>query len=217
MQRVVEDEIDVVRRLGQLGLTEEALRVAVWAGELARRSCTENHPRMYSGISSYAETTKVLRDELVPLGWFGELINGVEAVTNSNGDTAVVVCSGNNEVGNALGLLKSKYSKGVGTKQIIYENSLQLTLNFFNEPERVVIDRKQVWYLMIYRDSSFVRFELGLPVEVSESGVISEWKERILFPEISKDSIVRGSIRKDSLPSFDEKAKEAIVEISLKN
>lgn len=51
------------------------------------------------------------------------------------------------------------------------------------------------WFLLYYRDKDIVRSELSLAVEVSKTGVLKKWSERLILPEIN---MLDGSPQKET-------------------
>jgi hypothetical protein len=50
--------------------------------------------------------------------------------------------------------------------------------------------RRQTWFLLYYRDEGEIRAELSLPDNVSASGHIDSWSERIIIPPYPLDERV---------------------------
>src|ERR1700726_874565 len=67
--KVYSNPIERPSRLAELGLKEETVIEAVRRGQAAWASCTPNHPRLYPGVSAWAETVRTLRELLWPNGW----------------------------------------------------------------------------------------------------------------------------------------------------
>ncbi|WP_413612909.1 hypothetical protein [Bdellovibrio sp. HCB-110] len=187
---LVTKPVEISSRLTDLGLTEEILKQAVEAGERARLSCTENHPRTTPGFISWAEMVKVLRDRLIPLKWTKNDGGGLPTIVHPQRKISIAVTTGDEGTGIEAAELKSKYPKGAATAAVVEQNFSQLCFDDTLLGPRTVkkiFGSMLTWYLVVRRLPHEVRFELSLPSGLSESGQVIEWKERILFAPLSLD------------------------------
>jgi len=184
---VVVEPQQVADRLSELGLTEEILRNAIIAGDLARAACTANDPPLFRGVTFWGRTTRALRELLAPAGWEKDDTAGFATVRNKQLGVAIVVVSGDMGTGSSDATVtpKSKYRKGTITIAAVDNNAAQLDLfDMVNEaPAPPTPDENGMltWVLLVYRapGSKEIRSELSLPSSVSDDGKMSDWAERI--------------------------------------
>lgn len=182
---------DVNRRLAELGLEEEPLRIAVSRGYLGWASCTENHPRIYAPLVAWAETVGAMREYLTTLGWENSDDNNYSLSLSPDGRLAIGVATGNEETGRIAGSPSTTASKGRNTVTAILVNQGQLKL-FPEEPQadpgasEKLADRT-TWMLLIRRDREEIRCELSLPVSIDGEMRIDTWRERIILRSIPRD------------------------------
>ncbi len=185
---VVTQPTEVSNRLQELGITEEILRQVVEAGERARLTCTDNHPRTTPGFLGWAEMVKVLRDRLIPLKWTKNDGGGLPVVVHPKRKVSVAVMTGDEGTGIEAAELKSKYAKGAATAAVVEQNHTQLSFDdnlLGPRTMKKIVGSMLTWYLVVRRLAHEIRFELSLPSGLSENGQVVEWKERILFAPIT--------------------------------
>jgi hypothetical protein len=197
---------DVNRRLAQLGgLTQEILRKAIIRGHAAWAACTANHPRIFPGISNWANVMCGLTDQVVavPLRWIPEERAGQPLVVNPSGTVAVTVSSGDENTGKiGEGLLlgvqpRTTAPKGIVTIEAVRRNLLNRYLfpameeDAQKQVEMARLRKQNTWILLFRRDllSGEVRCELSRPIKMDEDMHISKWSERIILPPVEFDSI----------------------------
>jgi len=189
--KILNTAVDVKNRLSTLGLEKEDIIATVIAGEVARDNCSVLHPIMFAGYSAYANRVRILREKLIPKGWSGENVLGLELVVNHKTNKALAVCTGSDSTGDYEAELESKYPKGVATKKIIENNQLGFDSSILNIEKYLAIDpsKLETWYLMIHRDGDMVMFELCLPTKLDDENKISSAKERIIFDSLKLDDM----------------------------
>jgi hypothetical protein len=171
----------VDQRLALLGLKESLLQEAMTQGYLARARLTTNHPRIFHGTSTWAETVASLRELLRPDGWQKSDIGNYELTINSTHDIAIQVVTGDEGTGLAQAMPSNKCPKGRNTIEAIINNhQLDLFEEFIPLPCRG-IKNLSTWILLYRITADEIRCELSLPSLVSEEGKIRGWKERILL------------------------------------
>jgi hypothetical protein len=177
------------------GLSEEILRQAIRAGDWARATTsTGNYPRCYSGLSSWAEIVKKLRDLLLAKGWHKTLHAGLEGVMSPEGSVEILVETGDERTGDETSIIgpTTKYPKGDGIAEAIDNNYL---LEFGNtEIKRNEEIRNQefhsaegmshTWFLLHHTaPNGEIRIELSRPLTIA-GGFVNEWAERIILSPI---------------------------------
>ena len=188
---VHDDPEDAERRLRELRLTAEILLEAIRAGEAARQNCGSLVPRWFPGSSASANTTRSLREQLIPLRWEMNEDGGYSR-TISPDRVAIVVATGNAGTGTASSPSSTKYPKGPATVEAVEANLLQLEFELgglsqllSQEAPAVAVD--QLWILLVARVGREVRGELSRPEGFDATGRVTVWTERIILPPISLD------------------------------
>lgn len=213
---VLTEPWEVNRRLAELGLPENALQEAAKSGLAAWAACTPNHPTMYPGIVAWGETTRVLRDHLVLLGWNAINESGQALVVNASGTIAVMVAGGDENTGiHSLNDPRTKSAKGPKTIEAIQRN--QWLFPEMEEEDRHSHEargKRQTWVLLLARDmqAGELRAELSIPMHMTDDCRISEWSERVILGPIPFGGIDQ-SLTRGGAPSDPGKTPEIVVEI----
>lgn len=179
------EAVDVHSRLAQLGLTPAVLQESVRQGFLFRSRLTANHPRIFYGIGTWAETIATLRDNLRPDGWFKSDECNYELTVNHDNTVAIAVTTGDEGTGLAAWNPSNKCPKGCYTEDAVSANR---QLDLFAEllPQASHEQPAATWVLLVHITDKQVRSELSLPMEII-SGKIRSWKERIILAPIDLD------------------------------
>jgi len=174
-------------RLEQLNLNEEALKDAIKQGYLARIKLTDNHPRIFFGYSTWAETVARLREVLLPLGWVKSNKANYELVINEPLELAIAVATGNEFTGSLHGTPSNKCPKGSNTIEAIQINN---QMDLFPETLSalpVAQDNFTTWILLYYIAENEICYELSLPSYINSKGQITAWQERIILTSLPLD------------------------------
>ena len=181
---------EIASRLDQLGVTEVALREAIYQGHLQRTRLTLNHPRTFPGLVMWGEVVAALRDQLRPLDWIRQDVGGFPVTVKETLNLAIAVASGDEATGNPYAHPSNRSKKGRHTVDAI-ESNRQMVLLFeeFMQDVKEDVEGTQTWILMHHTDTSKreIRFELSLPAEIGNDGKITSWSERILLGSVSFD------------------------------
>lgn len=204
------DEIQT--RLAAIGgLTVAILHEAATQGELARADCTANHPPLAAAFNAWADTTRSLRDQLLPRGWMKSDEGNYAIVVSPDGQFAVVVASGDENTGSLILPPKTKSPKGPRTYEIVSQNAVQLHLfeEVSDDEIRAALiagtaSNRLTWVLLIGRSDSMLQIELSLPQGIGEDGRPEDWAERIILPSIPLDGQAEAKLRgPEPGPDFD--------------
>jgi hypothetical protein len=167
---------DVVDRLAEIGLSVGMVHRVLARAEVAARSCTPNHPVNAEGWFRWANSVCYLREELIPRGWARARAFNFELVVRPGGMVAIAVTAGDEATGCAGVLPRTVNPKGAMTVAAVAANSGPQALFEVDE------FRRRTWFLLYHRDENEIRAELSLPDNVSPSGHIDSWSERIIIP-----------------------------------
>lgn len=180
---------EIANRLEQLGVTEVALREAIYQGHLQRTRMTLNHPRNFPGLVMWGEVVAALRDQLRPLDWIRQDVGSFPVTVNETLNRAIAVASGDEATGNPHAHPSNRSKKGRNTVEAIEANRQMVLFDEFLQEIKDDVDGNQTWILMHYTDTvkGEIRFELSLPADIGNDGKITSWSERILLGSISFD------------------------------
>ncbi len=184
-QRVIE----VVSSLSALeGLTVEALRDALLAGETARDGCTANHPSNAPGFYAWSAGVCSLREQLSAAGWTRAEEDGLPLILSPSGGIAIALETGDDGTGLADRIPKTKYTRGPATVAVVVRNKNQSEL-WESDKEEVTVPNPtcQTWFLLRRRIEETILSELSLPDAIGVDGRVESWIERIILPPISLD------------------------------
>jgi hypothetical protein len=175
------EALAVDQRLALLGLKESMLRAAIMQGYLARARLTANHPRIFQGTSTWAETVASLREILRPAGWHKSDFGNYELTLNAAQDIAIQVVTGDEGTGLAQAVPSNKCPKGRNTIEAINNNHQLDMFEALIPPSCRGSTYLSTWILLYCITPEEVRCELSLPSFISDEGKIRAWKERILL------------------------------------
>ncbi|HDS1558077.1 TPA: hypothetical protein QEL11_001939 [Stenotrophomonas maltophilia] len=180
---------EIASRLEQLGVTEMALREAIYQGHLQRTRLTPNHPRNFPGLVMWGEVVAALRDQLRPLDWIRQDVGSFPVTVNESLNLAIAVASGDEGTGNPYAHPSNRSKKGRNTVEAIEANRQMVLFEEFMQEIKDDAEGNQTWILMHHTDTSKgeIRFELSLPAEIGNDGKITSWSERILLGSIPFD------------------------------
>lgn len=180
---------NIHQRLEQLNLDEQSLIEAVKHGYLVRSSLTPNHPRIFFGYATWAETVARLRDILAPKGWQRLEKGNSELVINEFQDVAIAVAAGDEFTGQTHATPSNRCPKGTNTIDAINTNNqLDLFAELIPLPP-TSNNSFTTWILLHYSADNEIRCELSLPSSIGTDGRIKDWKERIILKHIPLDQI----------------------------
>lgn len=182
-------------RLTQIGpgLTASAIVEAVTKGVSAKNDAKERpFPIIYPGIAAWAHTVAALRDTLVTgHGWKASETDNFSRTISPNGKHQLIVASGTAYTGLEHGFATTTRKKGKKTKQAVEDNWDLFT--FANQTPFASIveaglqtqnqDGPNTWYILVHFAKKHVRVEMSIPHAFAD-GRVSEWRERILIPQI---------------------------------
>lgn len=190
LQNILHDAPEeIASRLEQLGVTEVALREAIYQGHLQRTRLTLNHPRTFPGLVMWGEVVAALRDQLRPMEWIRQDVGSFPVTVNESLNLAIAVASGDEGTGNPYAHPSNRSKKGRNTVEAIEANQQMVLFEEFMQEVKVAVEGNQTWILMHHTDTakSEIRFELSLPADIGNDGKITTWSERILLGSISFD------------------------------
>lgn len=175
-------------RLQKLGMSESAVREAVFQGHLQRVRLTLNHPMVYHGLNMWGEVVAAVRNQLRPFGWVRGDIGSYALTVNEELNLAITVASGDEGTGNALVSPTNRSRKGRNTVEAIEANR-QLELFEGVPVEEQTGGDQQTWVLMHHTDMlrREIRLEMSRPLNIGTDGKITEWAERIILDSIPFD------------------------------
>lgn len=183
--QVMSDRWAAKARLSQLGLEEALLSRAVAEGLAAWAGCTPNHPTAAPGFYAWSETTRALRELLIPAGWQKQDEQNQAQVVSADGSIVIVVATGNEATGLSDSSPITKSRKGPQTVSAVAQNTSGF---LFEEMEADAIAKamdsnRNTWLLLINRDKlkGEVRSELSRPIGLDADFRVSGWSERILL------------------------------------
>ena len=187
---VAADPALVDAALQELGLNSEILRKAVEAGQFERDSCTLNDPPGTAGYEAWRWPVRILREELIPLGWKRLNRDNLPLVVEPDKRIAIAVASGTAATGCLEYVPTTKNPKGSVTHGYVVENQ-QKRLNFGPEETQSQLPLPKVSQLLTYlllihpHGDGTVRSELSLPAKINELGRITKYRERLILPIIA--------------------------------
>lgn len=190
---------DVNNRLASMGLEQRLLLDSGLAGFSAMASCTENNPVGSPGYYAWSETTRSLRERLIPLSWRRSNDYGLSLVVSDSRKLAISVSSGDEDTGKPDGEPRTKYAKGPRTVIAVQNNKYMdylLPEMALPPSSAVAIKGRATWIYLIRYDTDNQIFvsELSRPIAITDDGLIDGWAERIILsaPRLGGDGLRLG-------------------------
>lgn len=173
-------------RLAELGLKAEILEFALRGAEAEARTYTRLDPPNMHGMARYSRTVRLLREQLVSLGWSYDNPRNLARTISPDRQVAIIATLGDAATGVAHVTPSTRYEKGTATIEAVSRNFLQLTLPIDLGDEGPVdtdAGGTTTWVLLYHVTESEIRAELSLPDSMVD-GYIDTWVERILLPPV---------------------------------
>lgn len=182
--------------LGIEALTRGVLMRAVEEGERGRQNCAENHPVTAAGTMFYFDTVRGLRDALLP-DWSKLCDGGSELTISPSGKNAIVVASGDANVGSLTRSPRTRTKKGNRTRRAARLNLLAWQPDLFDlmtdadlkaEIARRRQDATRVTHILLaHRTEERLIVELSVVFGLDADDRPSEWAQRIIVGELPLD------------------------------
>jgi hypothetical protein len=197
------DPAEVERRMKEMGMPMDVALTALRRGQNARDFCTAAHPRTFPGNNAWAETNAGIREAQGAKGWTLDDEDNIPKVISPDKSIVITALSGNERTGlrDRERPASTRHPRREAGMRIVLRN-MQLELLEESQPPHKsgANDGKPVafgptWFLLYYRDKDIIRSELSLAVEVSNTGVLKKWSERLILPEIN---MLDGNPQKDT-------------------
>lgn len=181
LSHAVEDELYL------LNIPREHLVEAVKRGFAARSNATENDPPSTAGNNAFSAIVRAIRELFLPNGW--ERLNKHNLCFTINIETkiAIVVSSGNQDVGIEDGHPQTKNPKGERYRDIISDN--RDIFGFEQKIQSILFPDFQKFVLLYCYDrkKGEMRLELSSPIEMDVNGYVNGWHKRIILDTIPFD------------------------------
>jgi hypothetical protein len=177
---------EVTDRLAELGLKAEILEFALRGADAEARTYTQLDPPNMQGMARYSRTVRLLREQLLPLGWSYDNPRNLARTVSPDRQVAVIATLGDAATGVPHVRPSTRYEKGIATVEAVSRNFVQLTLPMDvgdDPPVDPDIDGIATWILLYNVTESEIRAELSLPDSMVD-GYIDTWLERIILPPI---------------------------------
>jgi hypothetical protein len=187
------DGDQVTDRLADLGLKADILEFAVRGADAEARTYTELDPPNMQGMARYARTVRLLREQLVPLGWSYDNPRNLARTVSPDRRVAIIATLGDGATGVPHVSPSTRYEKGLATVEAVSRNFVQLTLPIDVGDEDLFeadAEGTATWVLLYNVTDSEIRCELSLPDSMVD-GYIDTWLERLILTPVPLESTVR--------------------------
>src|SRR5437764_13827047 len=105
----------VADRLAELGLKAEFLEFALRGADAEARIYTELDPPNMQGMARYSRTVRLLREQLVPLGWSFDNPRNLARTVSPDRRVAIIATLGDAAPGIAPVMPSTRYENAVAT------------------------------------------------------------------------------------------------------
>ena len=172
-------------RLAEIGLKAEILDFALRGADAEARTYTALDPPNMAGMARFARTVRLLREQLIPLGWTFDNPRNLARTVSPDARVAIITTLGDAATGVPHVQPSTRYEKGIATVEAVNRNFLQLTLpiEIGDFVERDDDGETTTWVLLYNVTGTEIRAELSLPDSLVD-GFIDTWLERIILPPV---------------------------------
>lgn len=173
-------------RLAELGLKAEILEFALRGADAEARTYTQLDPPNMQGMARYSRTVRLLREQLLPLGWSYDNPRNLARTVSPDRRVAIIATLGDAATGVPDAEPSTRYEKGIATVEAVGRNFVQLTLPVDlgdEEPVDPDVEGTATWVLLYSVTESEIRTELSLPDSMVD-GYIDTWVERIILDPV---------------------------------
>jgi hypothetical protein len=173
-------------RLAELGLKAEIIEFALRGADAEARTYTLLDPPNMPGMARYSRTVRLLREQLVPLGWTFDNPRNLARTVSPDRRVAIIATLGDAATGVPHVMPSTRYEKGLATIEAVSRNFLQLTLPIDlgdDQPVEPDDEGTTTWILLYTVTDTEIRAELSLPDSMVE-GYIDTWMERLILAPI---------------------------------
>ena len=173
-------------RLTELGLKAEIFEFALRGADAEARTYTLLDPPNMQGMARYSRTVRLLREQLLPLGWRYDNPRNLARTVSPDRKVAIIATLGDAATGVAHVMPSTRYEKGLATVEAVSRNFLQLTLPIElgdEDPIDADFEGTTTWVLLYNVTASEIRAELSLPDSMVD-GYIDTWIERLVLPPV---------------------------------
>jgi hypothetical protein len=174
-------------RLAELGLKPEMLELALLGANAEARTYTELDPPNMQGMARFSRTVRLLREQLVPLGWTYDNPRNLARTLSPDRRVALIATLGDAATGHPEIVPSTRYEKGIATAEAITRNFVQLSLPIDladGDPLDADDGGTTTWVLLYHVTEVEIRAELSLPDSMVD-GYIDTWLERIVLPSVA--------------------------------
>jgi len=185
---VISISVKVRGRLDELfsGLEPSLFRDAVEEGAAFVFACSENDPKQAPGFIGWDKITRALRERLIPLKWTRSDKHNQARTSSPDGSVVIVVAAGDELTGTSEQFEPTTRSpKGPMTANAVEVNQRSFA-EYLDDPafEKPLVP--ETWILLYYidEDAEEIRVELSFPEQITTSGYVAIWKERIILESI---------------------------------
>jgi hypothetical protein len=172
-------------RLADLGLKAEILEFALRGAEAEARLYTPLDPPNMAGMARYARTVRLLREQLLPLGWSYDNPRNLARTVSPDRRVAIIATLGDAATGVPHVQPSTRYEKGIAVVEAVSRNFVQLMLPIDLGDDGPVEDDggTTTWILLYTVTETEIRAELSLP-DSTVDGYIDTWVERVILPPV---------------------------------
>lgn len=181
-------------RLAELGLKAEILEFALRGADAEARTYTPLDPPNMQGMARYSRTVRLLREQLLPLGWSYDNPRNLARTVSPDRRVAIIATLGDAATGVPHVPPSTRYEKGVATLEAVTRNFVQqLALPIGPDDDEHPVDPDapgtDTWVLLYHVTETEIRAELSLPDSMVD-GYIDTWLERIVLPPVPLEPAV---------------------------
>jgi len=172
-------------RLADLGLKAEILEYALRGADAEARLYTPLDPPNMAGMARYARTVRLLREQLLPLGWTFDNPRNLARTLSPDRRVAIIATLGDAATGVPHVQPSTRYEKGIAVVEAVSRNFVQLMLPIDLGDEDPVEDDggTTTWILLYNVTDTEIRAELSLP-DSTVDGYIDTWVERVILAPV---------------------------------
>ena len=153
------------------GITRDLLEEVVQFAHLHRQNCQASVPNGYPGYVFWGQGNAMLRDMMTARGWRIDDTGGQPRTVSPDGTHAITFASGDENVGNAHKDPSTRHPRGEMTEGFVNANRQFLLFAPPPPASKVKVPKCATYILFARRFRNELRFELSLPIEITDSKI----------------------------------------------
>jgi hypothetical protein len=135
-------------------------------------------------MAAWGEGNAGIREVLVSRQWTRNDKLNVPKVVSPDKTMAITLIAGDKNTGNPDEVPQTKRPRRAGSQQLVVNNVQPVFPELDLEDDGDADAQAKLWYVLFHRTGEVLKCELSLPTAVDDNGLIEDYLERIILPDL---------------------------------